>query len=277
MPVLERWPRWTVITAGLVFALLISLGAYTNTFGPINIDPRPKPPVPGPNRPDPADIWRSLEMPTKFKVSGLELPAPMEMSTSRKFVIIAAQCDGEVKWLISSASGKPIDVLESKLTNSVMILPATGVVEDTIVVVAYTADQNKPSDAAITHIRVRATGPPTPQPPPSPAPPPNVKVTLVHVTFLLDYSKQTKAISEIVNSKELRQWLKDNHHKIHELSIKDDIDSYGLTDYLRGKHAPLLLIQSQDENGLKDGTVIDIQPLISEQQVKDVVLKNTGK
>lgn len=277
--------QWALIA---LFGLLIAaggVGTCTKYVGPIN-GPTPIPqPGPGPGLlpggpPTPSDVWHPLDGPTKNVVPGLELPPPTTISVTRKFVIVAAKCNNQVRWLISSRSGTPIEALESKLTNSVLIF-TTGKPRDTIVVLAYSAVNNLPTDTAITFIAITGdTPPPNPDPDPNPPPEPAPNhVSKLHVTFLLDFAKQTRAISDVINDPGLRKWLTDQGHKIHEVSIKD-AGNYNLDTYIEGKAAPLLILQAQAESGIKEGTLITpdgVTQLYSVQGVKDAVLKATGK
>jgi hypothetical protein len=152
--------------------------------------------------------------------------------------------------------------------------------EDMIVVLAYTAKENKPTSAVITFIAIKADkpppGPPGPQPP-SPDPPVPGNIGKLHVTFLLDYTKQTRAISDIVNSRELRQWLTENGHQIHELSIKDNLKELGLDEHVKGKSPPLLILQTAKDGNVAEGQVLFVGALNSVQQVKENIAKITGK
>lgn len=275
--------QWALIA---LFGLLIvvgGVGTCTKYIGPI-VGPTPAPqPSPGPapaNGPTPNDVWQPLEGPSKNVVPGLELPAPTTISATRKFVIVAAKCNNRVRWLISSRSGTPIEALESKLTNSVLIF-TTGKPKDTIVVLAYSAVNSMPTDTAVTFIAITGdTPPPTPDPDPNPPPEPTQPhVSKLHVTYLLDFPKQTRAISDVINDAGLRKWLTDQGHKIHEVSIKDAAN-YNLDPYIEGKAAPLLILQAQAEPGIKEGSLITpdgVTQLYSVQGVKDAVLKATGK
>jgi hypothetical protein len=273
--------QWALIALFGLLVIVGGVGTCTKYVGPI-VGPSP-PPANGPSqevRVTPNDIWQPLEGPTKHVVPGLELPAPTTIGPSRKFIIVAAKCSNNVRWLISSSSGTPIEALESKLTNSVLIF-TTGKPKDTIIVLAYSSINNVPTDTAITFIAV--TGdlpPPHPDPDPEPAPNPTPKhPAKLHVTYLLDFAKQTQAISEVINDPGLRKWLADRGHKIHEVSIKD-AHNYNLDIYIEGKAAPLLILQAQAEPGMRDGTLVEpdgVMQLYSIQGVKDAVLKATGK
>jgi hypothetical protein len=202
----------------------------------------------------------------------------MEVNSSRRFVPIVAKCDNEVRWLVSSQTGQQVDVLESRATNSIMVFPRPNQ-EDMIVVLAYTAKENKPTNSVITFIAIKADKPPPgPGPnPPSPDPPTPGNIGKLHVTFLLDYTKQTRAISDIVNSRDLRQWLTENGHQIHELSIKDDLKALGLDEHVRGKAPPLLILQTAKDGNVAEGQVLFVGSLNSVQQVKENIAKITGK
>lgn len=275
----KNWPRGAVILVAVIFSVMAGIGACTHYAGPIDFKPKPKPsPVISVlDHPALSDVWEAWEQPAKSSVAGLELPPTIDISGSRRFITVAAKCDSKVRWLVRSETGKTLEVLESKLTNSIMIFPALGV-DDSICIEAYTTQRDgSPSDTAITFIRIKQDQPPpTPQPtPPTPQPTPGQKVSKLHVTFLLDYSKQTQAIAEITSSKELREWLRSKGHKVHELSIKEDLDAYGLKEHVKGKYPPLLVLQAQGEGDIQDGIFLLAEPLTSAQQVKDAVTKTT--
>jgi hypothetical protein len=200
----------------------------------------------------------------------------MEVSSSRRFVPIVAKCDNEVKWLVSSQASHQVDVLESRETNSIMVFPKPNL-DDMIVVLAYTSKEGKPTNAVITFIAVKTDRPPPGPTPPSPDPPVPGAITKLHVTFLLDYTKQTRAISDIVNSKELRQWLKERGHETHELSVRDNLKALGLDEHVKGKTPPLLILQTAGESNVPEGQVLFVGNLASVQTVKDSVTKITGK
>jgi hypothetical protein len=262
---MKSLPKWAVYCLVIVLLVAGSIGTCINNFGPIYN------PSPGPDgKIDPSVVWSPLEPPSNYKVPGIELPAPMEVSSGRRYITITAKCDNEVKWLVSSQNAKtPIDVLESKLTNTILVFPGKSDNNDLIVVIAYTAIENKPSNAAITFIRVQSDKPP-PGPSPTPGPEPD-PVDKVHVTFILDYNRMTRAITDIVNNKDLRTWLKDKGHEVHELSIKDDLEGLGLRKYVEKLIMPVLVIQTTK------GNVLLATQLTSVQQVKDAVTKITGK
>src|SRR5579872_1358300 len=159
---MQTWPKLAVYAAGAVILLLAGAGTcskYVGTWVPApNVTPQPGP---NPNpKPDPVDVWKPFEAPTSNVIQGvLELPAALEVSSSRRFVPINAKCDNDVRWLISSTqSGAQVEAIECKSTNSVMVFP-------------------KPSAAAITFVKVKADkpppGPPSPPNPPSPTPTPS--------------------------------------------------------------------------------------------------------
>src|SRR5579872_2781958 len=177
---MQTWPKLAVYAAGAVILLLAGAGTcskYVGTWVPApNVTPQPGP---NPNpKPDPVDVWKPFEAPTSNVIQGvLELPAALEVSSSRRFVPINAKCDNDVRWLISSTqSGAQVEAIECKSTNSVMVCPKPNA-DDVIVVIAYTAQANKPSAAAITFVKVKADkpppGPPSPPNPPSPTPTPS--------------------------------------------------------------------------------------------------------
>lgn len=275
--------KWLIV--GL-FALLITVGGVgtcTKYVGPI-VGPTPAPaPGPGPDRPiGPNDVWQALESPTKNVVPGLELPPPLQISASRKFVIVVAKCNSRVRWLVSSKSGTPVDALESPITNSILIF-TTGKSNDALIILAYAANNGYPTDPAITFIAITGdTPPPHPDPDPDPRPdpdPPTKNPSKLHVTFLLDFNKQTRAISDIINNQELRKWLTEADHKVHEVSIRD-AHKYNLDMYIEGKSPPLLILQTQAVDGYKDGTMVPnvgVTPLYSVGSVKDAIMKATGK
>lgn len=282
---MQSWPRCAVYTVGVIILLIAGAGTCTKYIGPFwSPIPTPQPgpgPVPNP-RPDPSDVWRALDSPTSNVIQGvLELPPAMEVSASRRFVPVVAKCDNEVRWLISSSlTGAQVDVLESRATNSIMVFPKPQV-DDLIVVLAYTSKENKPSNSVITFIRVKGDkpppGPPGPGPGPTPDPPAPGNINRLHVTFVLDYSKQTRAISDVVNSKDLRAWLSEHGHEVHELSIRDNLKALGLDEHVHGKTPPLVILQTAQDTGVKEGQVLLVTPLTTIQGVKDAVTKITGK
>lgn len=278
---MQTWPRWAIVTVGVVLLLIGAAGTCTKYIWSPSVDPAPRPtPTPTPDpypRPDPSDVWKSLDPPTSNVIKGvLELPAPMEVNATRRFIPIVAKCDNEVRWLVSSHATAQVDVLESRQTNSIMVFPKPGL-EDTIVILAYSAKDGKPTAAALTFISVKGDRPPPGPTPPTPDPPQPGAITKLHVTFLLDYTKQTRAISDIVNSKELRQWLKEHNHEVHELSARDNLKALGLDEHVKGKAPPLLILQTVGETGVPEGQVLLVAPLTSIQAVKDAIIKVTGK
>ena len=273
--------QWLTIVLIALLILVGGVGTCTKYLGP-GIIPAPKP-SPGPPTPEPTPtiVWQPLGMPIKNIVPGLELPAPVKISASRKYIILAAKCSTRVRWLISSKSGLPVDALESPLTNSILIF-TTGKVDDVLAVLAYAATGNAATDPAITLVTLTGdapTPPPAPGPNPGPTPNPTKKPEKLHVTFLLDFTKQTQAITDVINNAGLRKWLNDNGHKVHEISIKD-ASTYNLIDEIKGKVPPLLILQAQSGNGFKDGDIVPgvgVTQLYSIQGVKDAVDAATGK
>lgn len=266
--------NWSFYIAGFAFGLLLIVGGIGTCIKYANPTPAPVPlpvPLPAP-KPSPNDIWKQLLMPTKNASQGIKLPAPLDISASKKFVFVTADCPGEVRWLVSNQNAKsPIQVLESQLTNTVMIFPGSATENDLIVIIAYTAQGNIPSDPAITYIRIKADKPPpAPIPVPEPTPTPE-PVTSLHVTFILDYNKMTRALSEVVNDKGMRDYLTKAGHEIHEISIRDDIEGLGLKKYITNLTVPVVIFQD------KKGTVLASEQLTSIQQIKDIVTKLTGK
>jgi hypothetical protein len=279
---MKTWPRWAVWTVAGVFLLIGGYGTYVKYAGnDVKPAPAPTPLV----KTDIGEVWKSLDPPSTNSIPGLiELPPAMEVNASRRYIPITAKCDNEVRWLVSSQSGQPVDALESRAINSIMVFPRIGV-DDLVVVVAYTAKENKPSNAVVTFIQIKADKPPpgpNPDPKPGPGPTPTPtptpgQITKLHVTFLLDYTKQTPAIATIVNSKDLRSWLADKGHQVHELSIKENLKNLGLDELVKGKNPPLLILQTTQEANVKEGQVLLIDNLTSVQQVKEAVTKITGK
>lgn len=272
---MQNWPRWAIYAVGAAILAAASVGTCIKYTGPIYTPPGPNPsPIP---RPEPSDIWKSLDTPSANAIAGLiELPLPMEVSSTRRFIPVTAKCDNEVKWLVSSQHGHQVDVLESRVTNSIMVFPRPNT-DDMIVVLAYTSRDNKPSNAVITFIAVKTDKPPPGPTPPGPEPPAPGNVAKLHVTFLLDYTKQTRQISEIVNSRELRQWLSERGHQIHELSVRENLKDLGLDEHIKGKSPPLLILQTAHDGVVKEGQVLFAGNLLSVQQVKDVITKITDK
>lgn len=296
---MQGWPRWALWSVLVVTVLAAGTGTCIQQNGGSLPIPFPKPapspvvdPVPTPTPtpipvPKPTDLWQPLDAPTANSVPGLELPAPMEISSSRRYITITAKSANKVKWLVSSQIGKLPDVLVNESANTIMVLPTPNTA-DVIAVLAYTANNGIPTAAAITFIKITADRPlpvpgptpnPTPTPDPNPTPVPAPKVTKLHLTFFLDFSHQTRAISDIVNNKELREMLASDGHDVHELSAKDvaTIKALGLDKDITGKNPPLLIIQAKQDGGEGDGVFIDAIPLTSVQAVKDAVTKYTGK
>lgn len=271
---MHSWPRWAVYVAGALLLLVAGAGTCTKYVGPIWTPPTPAPPNP---RPDLNDVWKSLDPPSSNVIQGvLELPPAMEVNANRRFVPIVAKCENEVRWLVSSQATRQVDVLESKATNSIMVFPKPNT-EDLIVVLAYTAKEGKPTNAVITFIAVKNDIPPPEPKPPDPEPPSPGTIKKLHVTFLLDYTKQTRAIADIVNSRELRAWLKERGHEVHELSIREDLKALGLDEHVKGKTPPLLILQTAKDGNVSEGQVLHVVTLGSVQQVKEEVTKVTGK
>lgn len=278
-PAAKTWLTYVLFAALLMVGGVGTCLKYVPQPVPIPT-PGPTPgPIPGPTPNPISEVWQALELPAKNIVSGLELPAPMQISSTRKYIIITAKCASPVRWLISAKSGVALEALESKLTNSILIF-TTGQPQDTIVALAYSVISGKPTDTAITFVHLtNDTPPPEPGPEPTPTPGPTALPSKLHVTFLLDFTKTTRAVSDVINSADLRQWLASRGHKIHEVSIRD-ADKYNLDVELNGKTPPLLVLQAQAEGAIKEGTLVKpdgILPLLSVQGVKDAVLKATGK
>lgn len=289
---MKNMPTWIKYTLLGVIAFVALVGACNHYVGPIytptanpTVLPAKHPTATGPvlglaGRPDPNTVWRTLEPPNRQKSAAIELPTTIEVPVSQRYIMVAARCNNDVKWLVSSTTGKTIEVLESPLTNSIMVFPNPSV-SDVIAVLAYTSSGDKPTDAVITFIRVLTDKPPpTPPIPVVPTPPigPVSKATKFHVTFVLDKDRQTRAISDIVNNKDLRTWLKDNGHQIHELSIKADTTvetGNGFDAFIKGKPAPLLVIQ--DADGDKPGTIEYADVLTDLTQVQNIISKLLSK
>lgn len=276
--------QWLTVVLVALLILVGGIGTCTKYIGPL-LGPTPSPqPGPLPNpipQPGPNAVWQPLEMPAKNVVPGLELPAPTQISASRKYIIVAAKCGSRVRWLVTAKSGSTVDALESPLTNSILIF-TTGKPNDVLMVLAYSVVNNVATDPAVTFIAVTGDTPPPnpdPAPGPDPAPEPGTKPSKLHVTFLLDFNKQTRAISDVINDSGLRKWLNDNGHKVHEVSIRD-AHTYNLDTYIEGKAPPLLILQTQGVDGFKEGTLVHdvgVTQLYSVQGVKDAIIKATGK
>lgn len=294
---MQAWPRWATWTVAIIILLAAGAGTCIKQNGgslPIpfptpapSVDPTPTPiPTPPIPIPKPSELWQPLDAPTVNSVPGLELPAPMEISSSRRYITITAKSANKVKWLVSSQIGRLPDVLVNESANTIMVLPTPNTT-DVIAVLAYTANNGVPTTAAITFIKITADKPtpvpnpnptPTPNPVPDPTPTPIPKVTKLHLTFYLDFTHQTRAISDITNNKDLREFLASEGHDVHELSSKDDkvLKVLGLEKDLAGKNPPLLIIQAK-QDGDGDGLYLDAIPLTSVQAVKDAITKYTGK
>jgi hypothetical protein len=264
------WPKWALYVAFGFFVLIGGTGTcikFSSSSNPV--------PVPTPNKV--LAVWDNLPVPTSNTVNGLKLPSPIEINASQRYIIIAADCPNEVRWLVSNQNPlAKIEVLECKLINSIMIFPDMFNQPDVIVVIAYTTNESKPTSPAITAIKVKSSGPkpppiPVPTPDPTPTPTPLPTVSSVHVTFILDYNKMTRSISDITNSKELRDFIKEGNNEVHELSTRDDLEGLGLKKYIGNTLPPMVVIQDQK------GNVLNVSSLASIQQVKDLINKATGK
>jgi hypothetical protein len=262
------WFGKLVLGAALILAITghcHRLPSPSDIIKPTPVKPTPvKPPLDAPP-------WPVLEPPHANKNAAIELPEPMEVADGRKYVVVTAKAATPVQWLVNNSTDKPLTVLRHDATTSLMIFPNPG--DDTIAVIAYTAVGGLPSDPVITFIRVKADKPP-PQPDPTPAPTPNVKSTKLHVTYVVDFAKQTPAIGAVLNNSALRTRLADAGHKVHEVSIRDSaVQELGLTSYVEGKPLPLVVLQTQEEPGIKEGRVLHVGPMTSIQQVQDAVTK----
>ena len=289
---------WQTIGIAILLMIFGGIGAYTQYVGPIHWPtpvpipgpgPAPAPlPVPPVNGPPvaPGDLWQPLATPTKNEVPGLKLPAPTEVAAGQKYIQVTAICAKKVHWLVSGRNAStPVEALTSPISNTILILPGG---EDTIVVLAYSVDETgQPTDTAVTYLKVGAnpdppppdpTPEPTPKPKPAPTPAPVVKPSKVHVTFIYEKAKQTRAISDIVNDPALRTWLAPwLVDKVHELDpTKDKLSDYHLDTYVAGKTLPVLVIQTSQEPGIKGGDVVFAGTVTSSQQVKDAVTNVTG-
>lgn len=298
-PTKSTLPKWLgyVILVGLF--LVGSAGTCTQKFGPLfpvtpaPVTPTPTPvidgppPVPGPVPPPSSTAkmaWVPLEAPSKNELDSIALPKPWEVTATQRYVTVQAKCNNQVQWLVSSQTGKQLEVLKCEPLNSIMIFPAVGT-DDSIIVMAYTSANDKPTPPAITLIKVVAGNKPEPRPDPKPEPEPKpepkpepVRFEHAHVTFIIDKAKQTRAVSDVLLSQDLRKWLKDNGHELHEVNYDPAVlKTWKLDTYLEGRRPPVVVIQGLSDTKELNGKFLDVGPVTSVQQIKDLVNKALDK
>jgi hypothetical protein len=274
-------PKRTVLLAVALLSFTGFGGYLAFSKGLFEKSPASTPPPVAVEAPklDPQAVWRTLEVPSANKVTGLELPTPTEITSSRRYITITAKCTGEVKWLVQSQAKIAIEVLESKLTNSVMIFP-NNKEADVITVSAYTVVDGKPGDMATTTIKVTAPipvkpvsiDPPAVEKPPEPKVEPKVEPVVEkppepvssmlapkHITFVTDKTKTAqKTANELVSDKAFRTWLMQQGIEVHELSMTDDLDTPKMKQYVQQHGTPVYVLQNDKGNVLHSDKVVSI-------------------
>jgi hypothetical protein len=217
---------------------------------PINKDDTPPAPTPSPY-PDklPPGVV-AYSPPAGPKVPGLELPEAVQINSIHPVPIMAKTEAKTVKWIVSGqrANAQP-HVHEIPGLKMLLVTPAA-LVDDTIVIFAYTSVGGEPTEPAVTAILVR-TGKPEPAPKPEPIPDPPAKTGKpAHITFIFDYAQPTPAQASVRTDAVFRKSLEGMKIAYHEMSVKSELLNKpgGLQPAVRELGGPPVFVV-QDENG----------------------------
>lgn len=219
-------------------------------------------------RADDAPDAKAVGVPQSSKVTGLELPADQEVSGKQRVVFVPAKAAGKVKWVVLNAnSDTPVQSMELSSSKTLLVFPADQ--DDLIIVMAYTVVDGEPSETARTLITVKGSGDkpgpgPGPNPPAPPAPP---AAGPLHVTFIVDFEKQTPDIAAAINDRDLRQYLSSGKHQVHVVGVKSkSVVEDGLSGPLGQAGGPPAVVL-QDAQGVvlaasKFKTSADVRQLV---------------
>lgn len=199
-------------------------------------------------------------------VVALELPPDQIVSSDEGFVTVTAKTKGkQVRWLIVSLTGgDKVKYLPIDLTNSVVVsVPKTqGAV---IAVFAVANVDGELTDFARTTITVKGASPnpgPPPTPDPTPQPPQPVVQGPLHITFIVDVTKTTPALAQLINSKPLRDSITRNGAWFRV--YPSDHQSLGpkrIDVIYRKVNAPAMMLIQDNK-----GNVLDASPVPATQQ-----------
>lgn len=172
------------------------------------------------------------------KVPGLELPADMEVDHKEGFVRIEATATGPVKWL-------PLSDVKVKYTSVApnAIILSVPPVNTTISLFAVSVIDGKPTDFAVTNIKV--VGAPETNSSPSPTPDPTTGDVKLHITFVLKLNAVTPAQAKLLNSATLRKAIADKGYYMRIYDVNSPIITQKkLTSFIKNNgNSPTLIIQ----------------------------------
>lgn len=193
---------------------------------------------------------------SSHKVAGLELPAPQEVAPDEGFVILVAECKGQVDWLVLSTSVR-IKYKVSDADKSITVaVPSNG---GEVVIFCVGVVDGKLTPFARTSITVR--GPPGPAPQPGPGVLPAGTKLYLTIVESSNHGDRTPEIAAVVTSAALRQKLEAQGHKVRNYTADDPVlKAKGLEPSLKriGKLPALIAIASSDG---KTGKVVLEAPL----------------
>jgi len=137
------------------------------------------------------------------KADGIELPPDQTVKFDEGFVTLQANCKGNVKWLVISATKIKYFTLPTNNTIVISVPPQGG----QITVFAVGLVDGKLTDFARTSIVVTGGSTPVtpPNPPNPPGPNPPGPTANMHVTFVVDLNATTPALGQLLNSQKVRE------------------------------------------------------------------------
>lgn len=197
------------------------------------------------------------------KTLGLELtPAEITVPSSKKFTLVIAKCEGEVRWFVTNTAKKPVEWLELPSSKTILVFPNYDL-DDTINVYAYTAKDSKPSAPVRAVIKVvRKLSPLDPDPvkpkpkPPGPELPPGSQL---HFTIITDnaLSKTNADLAKLIASKELADTFDKRGHKLWLMEQNKDAKAIKDREFhpylLKVGKVPMFIIQDSKGNVLEFG------------------------
>lgn len=169
------------------------------------------------------------------EVDGLKLPPNQTVPFDEGFVSLHAVTTGTVQWLVLSTNQKVKYKVNPATPNDidVGISPYPG----TITVFAIAVVNGKLTEYARTDITITGAGPPTP-------PAPVAFALPLHLSYIVDPTKQTDAIKSILESSSLRTQLANKQVLVRQYNINDPIVTQkNFTAVLQKYGAPMLILQ----------------------------------
>ena len=175
------------------------------------------------------------------KIDGIELPPDQTVKFDEGFVTLQANCKGNVKWLVISATKIKYFTLPTNNTIVISVPPQGG----QITVFAVGLVDGKLTDFARTSITV--TGGNSPVTPPNPPNPPvNPPTANMHVTFVVDLNATTPALGQILNSQKVREAIttRNAYYRLYDAN-SGTLKEKGLDKVVAtGGGPPIIIVQN---------------------------------